>query len=100
MKKSSKLIKLEKNRFSIITDNLNICIICNNSKNHLHEVYFGNNRQNSMKYGCVIPLCFNCHNMIHNNIDLDLYWKKKMQIKFEETYDEDFLSIFYKNYKD
>lgn len=99
MKTSYKVRKLERNRYSIYTDNLDICIICGRPKQHLHEVYFGNNRQNSMKYGCVIPLCMNCHNRIHKDHELDLYWKKKGQVAFEHTYpDLNFLSIFYKNY--
>lgn len=97
-KKSNKIAKLEKNRISIFTNNLDYCIICGNRKQHIHEVYYGNNRINSMKYGCTLPLCMNCHNNIHNNHELDLYYKKLMQEKFEEVYDEDFLSIFKRNY--
>ena len=95
---NGKIKKLEQNRFSIITDNLNCCYLCGNKKNHLHEVFFGKNRLNSMKYGCVIPLCNDCHYKVHNNIVIDRKIKKAFQKKFEEIYDEDFLKIFRRNY--
>lgn len=37
--KSSKLTKLEKNRYSIITDNLEKCYFCPKKKKELHEVF-------------------------------------------------------------
>lgn len=50
-KKSNKLKKLEDNRFSIITDNLKICYICNqNKKEDLHEIFGGCNRVKSMQW--------------------------------------------------
>lgn len=97
-KKSSKLAKLERNRFSILTDNLDYCIICGQKKQDLNEIYPGRNRQNSMKYGCVIPMCRNCHTKYTNDRNLQLYWMKLCQKKFNEIYEEDFLSIFRRNY--
>lgn len=97
---SNKIKKLERNRFSIVTNDLTKCIICHKPKDNLHEVYFGKNRQASMKYGCVIPVCYEHHIMIHNNHSLDLIWKIKTQSIFEEKYpDLDFMKIFGKNYK-
>ena len=99
-KKSYKLAKLEKERFSILTDDLDHCIICKKPRENLHEVYFGKNRQLSMKYGCVLPLCYTCHISIHNKSALDLIYKIKMQNAFEKTYPEkNFIKIFGKNYK-
>lgn len=44
-KKSKNLKKLEDKRFSIITDNLKICYICNmNKKDDLNEIFEGKNR--------------------------------------------------------
>lgn len=66
--KSNKLSKLERNRFSIITYNLDICYICRkHKKDHLDEVFGGRNRQTSMKYGMVIPICFKCHRKLTDN---------------------------------
>ena len=98
-KKSYKIAKLEKDRFSIITNDLEHCIICKKPKDNLHEVFFGKNRQLSMQYGCVIPLCYTHHLIIHNNHALDLVWKIKMQDAFGKTYDIDFIKIFGRNYK-
>ena len=98
MKKSNKIRNLELNRYSIITNDLEHCYICGGKKEHLHEIIFGKNRVNSMKYGLVIPVCFKCHDYIHNNIKLDNELKVKAQSIFEATYDEDFVKVFHKNY--
>lgn len=89
---------LEKNRYSILVNDLSRCYLCGKPKNHLHEVFFGKNRVNSMKWGCVVPLCAYCHSKVHSNIELDLKLKKLCQKRFIEVYDDDFLSIFRKNY--
>lgn len=98
----SKITRLERNRFSILTTDLDHCYVCGAIKNSIHEIYYGRNRINSMKYGCCIPLCLNHHtgrNGVHHNIDLDNELKVKCQKKFEEVYpDLDFITIFYKNY--
>ena len=97
----SKITRLERNRYSILTDDLNHCYICGVPKQQLHEIYYGKNRINSMKYGCVVPLCADCHtgnNGVHNNSMLDNYLKKTCQEIFEKKYDLDFISIFHKNY--
>ena len=60
-KKSKKLAKMERNRTSIITDDMNHCYLCGLKKDHIHEVCFGKNRLNSIKHALVIPVCFNCH---------------------------------------
>lgn len=98
-KKSAKIVKLERNRKSILTNDLNHCIICGVKKDHLHEIFFGKNRLNSMKYDLVIPLCFKCHTEMHNNIEWQKYWHKKGQLAFMESYPGlDFIDIFKKNY--
>ena len=100
LKKSSKLIKMEKERFSLFTDNLNQCIMCGRKKEALHEVIFGSNRLNSIKYGIVIPLCTKHHLECHKNSQLQHIWKVKAQEVFEKTYPNlDFVKIFGKNYK-
>lgn len=99
--KSYKISKLEKNRYSIITDDLDRCFICKRPKNHLHEVFYGNNRINSMKYGCIVPLCSACHTKIHNDIYLDMEIKKALEKAFIEAYNCDieyFINIFHINY--
>ena len=95
----SKITTLEKNRFSILTNDLTHCYICKKPKQHLHEIYYGKNRINSMKYGCVVPLCFRCHNRVHNNFVIDKALKDKCADKFKKVYpDIEFLDIFHKIY--
>ena len=44
--KTKKLANLEKNRFSIFTDNLNICMFCGMKATDLNEIFRGRNRRN------------------------------------------------------
>jgi hypothetical protein len=98
-KKSYKLSQLEKNRFSILTDDLNHCYICKNKRDNLHEVYEGSKRILSMKYGCVLPLCYQCHVKIHYDRQMALFYKKLTQARFIIVYPNlNFLDIFKINY--
>jgi hypothetical protein len=98
----SKITRLERMRFSILTNDLTTCYLCHKPKNNLHEVFYGRNRVNSMKWGCVAPLCYECHQGskgVHNNHEVDIMLKQICQRKFMEVYpDVDFISIFHKSY--
>lgn len=97
--KSSKLAKLERNRFSLFTDDLDHCIICGKKKDNIHEVIYGKNRINSMKFGLTIPLCNYHHQMMHSNPVLSNKYKKRGQALFDSAYpDLNFENIFKKNY--
>ena len=97
--RTSKQAKLERNRFSILTSDLDHCVICGAKKDHLHEVFFGRNRLNSIKYGLVIPLCSAHHVEMHKNKEWQDYWHKKGQQAFMTYYpDLDFIEIFKINY--
>ena len=93
-------------RFSILTDDLTTCIECGRKGQiNLHEIFYGRNRQNSIKYGLVIPLCqAEHHNQfqskgIHFDVELCEKWHRLGQEAFERKYpDLDFVSIFRKNY--
>lgn len=102
--KSKKLTKLERDRFSILTSDLEHCIICRTKKDNLHEVFFGTaNRSKSMLWGCVIPLCFTHHTEMHKNIEWQKYWHIEAEKKFLYYYNmtkDDFRKIFGKNYLD
>lgn len=103
-----KQAKAEKERYSILTDDLEHCIICGKTPVNLHEIFFGSNRHNSIKHGTVIPLCTAQHHKsnvegIHADKELDLFWKKKGQRVFMKHYNkniEEFIAIFGKNYLD
>ena len=104
-KKSSKLAKLERNRFSIITNDLEHCYLCtkkgikNVTKDDLHELIEGKNRQASMKYGLVIPICRKCHEIVTNDKTLQDKLHKVAQKEFKKHYKtENFVQIFGKNY--
>lgn len=99
-KKSKKLKKLEAKRFSIITNNLKICYVCQKrKKDDLNEVFEGSNRQMSMKYGLVIPICRLCHIEYDLNKELRQKYQREAQEKFEEKYGHDlFMQEFKKNY--
>ena len=95
----NKIAKLEKMRYSILTKDLTKCYICGKQKQEIHEIYEGAKRIASMKWGCCLPVCRDCHRKLHNNREFALKYKKLCQIQFEKLYDVDFISIFYKNYK-
>lgn len=90
---------LEKSRFSLLSKDLSVCIVCGTRKEEIHEVFYGRNRNNSMIYGCCVPLCRECHREIHRNKKLDNYYKQEMQRAFNKKYSNlDFLQIFRRNY--
>lgn len=98
-KKSSKVIKMERNRFSILTDDLKHCYICHKCKDDLHEVYGGSNRQTSIKNGFVIPVCRNCHIKVTDNVKVQRMLQIMMQAKYETEYSrEEFMKIIGKSY--
>lgn len=98
--KSYKIRKLEKNRKSILTDDLEHCYICKKQGVFLHEIFYGNNRINSMKYRCIVPLYLEHHtgnSGVHNNIELDKMLKMICERKFLEVYECDI--EYYNNYR-
>ena len=98
--RTNKQSKREKERFSIIYPDLTKCCICGSNSNiNKHEVFYGKNRQNSIKYGLVIPLCLNHHtgdNGIHYDNELNIFYKRLAQKKWESIYGNrnDFLNVF------
>ena len=99
-KKSNKLKKLESKRFSILTDNMQICYICNKArKEDLHEIFEGSNRQTSMKWGLVIPVCRKCHTKCDTDKYIKLMIQQEAKEKFYKLYSkEKFLEVFGKFY--
>ena len=95
----SKIRTLERKRFSILTNDLNHCYVCGKPKQHINEIYEGAKRISSMKYGCCIPMCFECHKRFHNDRQFALIYKSECQKQFNKEYpDLDFISIFHRNY--
>lgn len=101
-KKSNKLKKLEDKRFSIITSNLKICYICKQKKKRdLHEIFGGSNRQKSMEWGLVLPICGDCHEEWKFNEVIRQKFQVQAQETFEEKYSHElFMAEFRKDYKE
>jgi len=92
---------LENNRWSVFTDNLKECYFCKSPDVELHELIYGSNRWNSMRYGYVLPLCRQHHNSFHKNHRLTMEWQVKCQEHFTNKYSlEEWLHIFHCNYKE
>ena len=97
--KTYKLQKLEKNRYSILTDDLEHCFFCKNEYVDIHEIYGGCNRKMSMRSGFCVPLCRQHHRYVTYNVSAGLYLKTLCQKTFEETHSRaDFMRIIGKNY--
>ena len=98
--KSKKLTKLERNRTSVFTNDLEHCYLCGKKKNDLHEIFGGRNRLNSIKYNLVLPLCRECHSLNQNNPFFNDYWHKRGQEYFECNIGsrDEFIKVFRRNY--
>ena len=98
--KTTKAKKLEEKRYSILTNNLNICYVCKERpKDDIHEIYAGRNRITSIKNGFCIPICRKCHSEIQNDEEKMLIYKKECQLKYEENHTrEDFINLIGRNY--
>lgn len=94
-------------RKSILTKDLNHCIITGSPNVHIHHVFPGRGRRRlSEKYGFIVPLCPELHNMsdmsVHMkpNQGLDLMLKRTCQEYFERKIGtrEEFIEQFNKSY--
>lgn len=101
--KSKKLSKLERNRFSVFSSNIEKCYLCDSTyKLTWHEIYAGKNRRNSMKYGLCLRLCLNCHKEKQEDVQFNEFWHKQGQLYWEKNIGSrnDFIKVFRRNYLD
>lgn len=97
--KTYKLQKLEKNRFSILTNDMEHCFICKSPFVDIHEIYGGRNRKVSMQNGFCVPLCREHHEFVTLNADGSNYLKQKCQFEYEKTHTRDeFIKLIGRNY--
>ena len=98
--KSSQLAKLERERFSLFTDNRDKCMFCNSTYQLTwHEIFRGRNRQNSMRFGLCLRMCLKCHELKQEDKQFNEEWKQKGQVMFNKTYPNlVFENIFRENY--
>lgn len=100
-KKSSKLAKKEKERFSILQEDTNSCWLCGKyvRKADKHEVFGGFNRQKSMEFGMIINLCRECHQKVDVNKNVRDTLHSFAKVQFIKKYGkEKFIKEFGKNY--
>lgn len=101
--KSNKLAKLERNRFSVFTNNKDECFICKSTYQLTwHEIFAGRNRRNSMEDGFCLRLCLRCHEEKQEDIYFNDFWYKKAQMYYEEFIGsrDEFLARYRRNYLD
>ena len=99
--KSNKLGSLERNRYSVFSNDTERCYLCGSTyKLTWHEIYSGKNRQNSMKNGLCLRLCLNCHSKEQEDSQFNDYWRKQGQLYWEENTGsrEEFIKVFRRNY--
>ena len=96
---------MSKQEFCIVPNGPNHSNIRTNYYCHRHEVFFGPNRQKSIKDGLVVFLSPEMHNMsshgVHFNREFDLYLKRIGQQAWMDYYNkttEDFIREYGKNY--
>lgn len=110
-KRLNKLVKKEKERYSIIYTNLTKCCECglNNGDYDIrikgytyiskNEVFEGAYRSKSMQLGMITPFCKYCHDLFHNDIYFNLKYKIMFQKKYLESHTiDEFISTFGQNY--
>ena len=100
-KQTNKQKKLEANRYSLLTNDLEHCYICteqgieNIPKDDLHEVYNGANRKRSILNGLVVPLC----RKHHQNEEILSELKVATQQMYEANHTRDeFIKLIGKSY--
>ena len=91
---------------SIITDKMDVCLICGSYANiQVHHVFAGKNRSNSTKYGLVVPLCMYHHTgsnlSVHGKdgakLNKELHELGQKAFEWKHTREE-FIKIFGRSY--
>lgn len=88
-----------RNMDSIVVDDLEHCACCGTEATDCHHIYEGPDKRWSEKYLLMIPLCHKCHMKLHDNQEMNTYYKILGQRAFEREHPGiDFKTIFRKNY--
>ena len=94
-----------KRLFSVFTDDMNSCIFTDSPYVERHHIFGSFNRNNSEKYGFVVPLRYDLHpNGARADLkyakQIDEHLKKMAQEYFEENHGsrEDFIEVFGRSY--
>lgn len=90
--------------FSVLTDDLEHCIITGSNNVAIHHVFGKSERCLSEQYGFLVPLRPDWHNMTHYSVHMDRNFneslKRKAQTYYESHYGsrEQFIKEFGKSY--
>lgn len=87
---------------SVLTDDMQRCILTNSTQIHIHHIFRGSRRKLSEKYGYIVPIRYDLHEFgkdsIHENPNkgIDLMLKQRAQRHFEEYHGtrQEFIEIF------
>ena len=98
-RKSKELRKLERNRKSILTENLKTCYLCRKKATSIHEIYKGSNRKISMINNFCVPLCDDCHRHTEEYIEVLRFLQRECQKEYEKTHTrEQFINLIGRNF--
>ena len=90
---------LAKRLRSVITDNLDFCIECGRPREHMHHCLYGNKHKQCDEDRLIVPLCVNCHILLHNDNKLSLKYKQMAQVVYENKHShEEYMKRYGKNY--
>lgn len=92
--------KKEKNRISIIYQDLTKCCYCGSKREiEINEIFEGAYRTSSIKYGMVCPFCKDCHKRFHNDYKFNLFYKVMFEKEYLKTHTlDEFIEIFKQDY--
>lgn len=104
-KSKAKVYKPKFKYSSVFTDDLDSCIISGAKKSEylsieIHHIFGAANKANSEEFGFIIPLRPDWHTLetysIHQDRNLELYWRRKCQKYWLEHYgtQEEFINVF------
>ena len=86
---------------SIIDVETGRCMLCGKTRFlECHHIINGNpGRKNSEKYGLKVTLCHFCHERVHTDQNLDLWFKRFGEQRFVSKYGlKKWMEVFHKNY--
>lgn len=93
-----------KRLYSVLTDDLEHCIVTGSCNVAIHHVFNGANRKLSEKYGFLVPLRPDWHNMTPYSVHMDQWFDESLKCKAQKYYEthygsrEDFRREFGKSY--
>ncbi len=99
--RTNKQTKREKERFSIIYPDLTKCCNCGSKTGiEKNEVFEGAYRQISIRLGMVCPFCKKCHDVFHNDIMFNLFYKVMFEKEYLKSHTkEEFIANFGQDYE-